>query len=256
MTAHRQLTALYLCLCFLIALVPGMAQGATLVFAATSLTDALMAVANAYEKTGQRRPLFSFASSATLARQIENGAPAELFISADEQWMEYVAERKLIESASRLSWLGNRLTLISAANTPMTLEITTDFPLAKALGMGKLALADPDSVPAGRYAKAALESLNVWHEVEGSVVRAENVRAALAFVERGEARAGVVYATDAALARNVKIVGEFPENSHPPITYPMALVGKTPSDEARAFYNFMRSTAATDITASFGFSTK
>ena len=224
-----------------------------LVFAAVSLTDALTAVVEAYEQTGEPKPAVSFASSAVLARQIENGAPADIFISADEQWMDYVAARNLIEPASRLMLLGNRIVLVSTADTPLTVEIGAGFALAKALGTGKLALADPDSVPAGRSAMAALENLGVWREVEANVVRTENVRAALAFVERGEAKAGVVYATDAALAENIKIVGTFPEISHPAISYPIALVGLKPSDAARRFSDFTRSETAKEIFRGFGF---
>jgi len=253
MAPSVRITALYFCLAIL---VPTLAQAATLVFAASSLTDALTAVADSYEKTGQPRPILSFASSATLARQIENGAPAAIFVSADEQWMDYVAERKLIEPASRLAMLGNRLVLVAAKSEPLALEISPGFPLANALGKGKLAIADPDSVPAGRYAKAALEHLGAWRDVEANVVRAENVRAALAYVERGEAKAGVVYATDAAQSKNVRIVGPFPETSHPPIIYPLALVGQTPNDDARRFYIFMRSPAAADIYTSYGFTIK
>ena len=238
-------------------LTPTLAHAAgPLVFAAASLTDVLNVVAEVYEKTGQPKPVFSFASSATLARQIENRAPADIFISADEQWMDYIATRNLIEPASRVALLSNRIVLVSTATNPIVLTIEPGFALGKALGAGKLALADPDSVPAGRYAKAALENLGVWREIEPRVVRAENVRGALAFVERADARAGVVYATDAALAKNITIVGTFPEISHPPITYPIALLRQKPSAEAKSFYDFMRSDTAKEIYQRFGFIVK
>jgi molybdate transport system substrate-binding protein len=233
---------------------PALAQpSAPLVFAAASLTDALTEVGGAYGRTGRPAPAFSFASSATLARQIENGAPAAIFVSADEQWMDYLAARGLIDPGSRVSVLANRLVLVAPATTSLSLEIGPGMALAQALGDDKLALADPDSVPAGRYARAALENLGVWREVEARVVRAENVRAALAFVERGEAAAGVVYATDAALSQAVTVVGTFPEISHAPITYPFALVGDAPSPAARALFAFMASDEAKAIYGRFGF---
>jgi len=231
----------------------GPATAQPLIFAAASLTDAMTAVAAEYAKTGQPAPNFSFAASSALARQIENGAPAAIFISADEQWMDYITERNLIAPESRHALLGNRLVLVSRAAHPLSILIEPNFALAKALGDSKLALADPDSVPAGRYAKAALESLGVWTELEGNVVRAENVRAALAFVERGEAVAGVVYATDAVFAKNITVVGALPAASHPVISYPMALIGPTPSEDARQFYAFLRSASAKDIYQKFGF---
>ncbi|MBL8645017.1 MAG: molybdate ABC transporter substrate-binding protein [Rhodospirillaceae bacterium] len=232
------------------------ARADTLVFAAASLTDALNAVAANYEKTGQAKPTFSYAASSALARQIENGAPAAIFISADEQWMDYVAERKLIEPASRVSLLGNSIVLVSPAADPIAVAIGPNFPLAKTLGTGKLSLADPDAVPAGRYAKAALEKLRVWDGVAANVVRAENVRAALAFVERGEAKAGVVYATDAALAKNVIVVGTFPAGSHPSISYPAALLGPAPSADAKNFYAYLTSAPAKEVYRRFGFTVK
>jgi len=225
-----------------------------LVFAAASLADALTEVGAAYEKTGAVKPTFSFAASSALARQIENGAPAGLYISADEQWMDYVAARNLTTPGTRISLLANRIVLVAA--TALPIEIGVGFPLAAALGRDKLALADPDSVPAGRYAKAALENLGVWRDIEANVVRAENVRAALTFVERGEAKAGVVYATDAALSKKVILVGVFPEISHPLITYPAALIGQNPNAEARAFYDFMSSDAAKNIYRRYGFAVK
>jgi len=240
--------------CLVLLAVPAAAQDRpVLVFAAASLTDALTDVAAAYATSGRAQPVMSFAASSALARQIENGAPADIFISADEQWMDYIAARGLIDPASRISPLGNALMLVAPAQAPLTLEIGVGFPLAAALGDGRLALADPDSVPAGRYAKAALENLGVWRAVEAKVVRAENVRAALAFVERGEAAAGVVYATDAALTRTVRVVGPFPALSHPPITYPFALVGEAPRAEARALFAFLTSEAAKDIYRRLGF---
>lgn len=232
------------------------AQAEPLVFAAASLTDALTDVGAAYEKSGKPKPAFSFAASSALARQIENGAPAAIFISADEQWMDYLADRKLIALSSRLQLLGNSVVLITPVADPMTLVIAPNFPLAQALGPGKLAMGDPDSVPVGKYGKAALENLGVWAAVEPNVVRADNVRAALAFVERSEAKAGIVYATDAAAAKNVKIVGTFPATSHPAVTYPMALLAEAQSTDAKEFYAYLMSASAKEIYRRYGFTVK
>ncbi len=232
------------------------ARADTLVFAAASLTDALNEVSVAYEKTGKAKPTFSYAASSALARQIESGAPAAIFISADEQWMDYIAERKLIEPSSRVQLLGNSVVLISPASETLNIKIAPNFALAKALGTGKLAMGDPDSVPVGKYGKAALENLGVWTAVEPNVVRADNVRAALAFVERGEAKAGIVYATDAAVAKNVKVVDTFPASSHPAVTYPLALLGSAPSAEAKEFYAYLTSASAKEIYRKFGFTVK
>jgi molybdate transport system substrate-binding protein len=232
---------------------PVRAAEGPLVYAAASLSDALTAAADSFAATGQPRPVLSFAGTGALARQIENGAPADLFFSADEQWMDYLAARGLIDAASRVALLGNRLVLVTPAAASRTIDIGAGFPLASLLAGGKLALADPDSVPAGRYARAALESLGVWRAVEGAVVRAENVRAALVFVARGEAAAGVVYATDAAAEPGVAVAGAFPAISHPPIVFPVALAGPNPSPAARAFHEFLRGQAAAAIFVQHGF---
>jgi molybdate transport system substrate-binding protein len=227
-----------------------------LVFAAASLTETLDAVGEAYAAAGHDRPTFSYAASSALARQIESGAPAALFVSADESWMDYLAARNLIVPPSRVSLLGNSLVLVAPADRPLALAIGPGFPLAATLGPRKLALADPDAVPAGRYAKAALEALGVWPAVEKAVVRAENVRAALTFVERGEVAAGIVYATDAALARKVQVVGSFPADSHPPISYPVAIVAGRDGPAAQAFRAFLLSAPAKAIYRRFGFTAK
>ncbi len=224
-----------------------------LVFAASSLSDALTELADVYAKAGHDRPELSFAASSVLARQIENGAPASLYISADEQWMDYVVARKLTMDGTRASFLGNALVLIAPADRPIKIEIIDGFPLARALDGGKLAMGDPDSVPAGKYAKAALEKLGVWRAVEPSVIRADNVRVGLAFVERGEAAAGIVYETDAALARNVTVVGRFPDSSYPAISYPVAMLAGHDSPAARAFYTFLLSDSAKVVFMKYGF---
>ena len=200
---------------------------APLVLAAASLQESLSAAADAWAKHGHAKPTISFAASSALARQIDAGAPADLFISADEPWMDDVQKHGYVVASTRVSFLANRLVLVAPAKSHGTIAIRPGFPLAKALGDGKLAMADPDSVPAGKYGKAALTALGVWPSVEGKVARGDNVRQALAFVERGEAPYGIVYQTDAAADPNVKIIGTFPEDTHPPIVYPIALTANS-----------------------------
>ncbi|MGH6932945.1 MAG: molybdate ABC transporter substrate-binding protein, partial [Dongiaceae bacterium] len=224
-----------------------------LVFAAASLKNAGDDVGKAFEATSGITPVFSFASSADLAKQIEHGAPAALFISADDKWMDYLAERQLIVTDTRRELLGNRLVLIAPADSQLTLDLTPGGRLSNVLGDARLALADPDSVPAGRYAKAALETLNLWANIEPMAVRAKDVRAALVLVERGEAAAGVVYLTDALASDKIKIVAEFPRDSHPPIVYPVALIAGHDDDAARAFYRFLLGQEARAIFQEHGF---
>jgi len=231
-------------------------DGRVLVFAASSLTDVMNALVEAYAAAGGSKPALSFAASAALARQIENGAPASLFISADEQWMDYVAARGLIAADTRVSFLGNALVLISPADQPLNVQIAPGFALASALNGGKLAMGDPDSVPVGRYGKTALENLGVWAQLEPHVIRTDNVRVALAFVARGEAAAGIVYATDAASAKNVAIVGAFPESAYPPVSYPVAVMAQNDTPAARAFRDFLLSPAARAVFETFGFRVK
>lgn len=232
------------------------AKDKTLVFAAASLTEVLKEVAEAYAANGHEKPVLSFAASSVLARQIENGAPAGLFISADEQWMDYLADRKLIDPASRVSLLGNKLVLVAPAGAPLQLEFFYGFPLASALGQSRLAMGDPESVPAGKYGKAALENLGVWNSVAGKVARADSVRTALAFVERGEAAAGIVYATDAKVSKKVSVIGEFPQASYPMISYPLALIADNKTPAARDFRAFLLSPAAKAIFTRYGFIVK
>lgn len=226
-----------------------------LVLAAASLQEALTAAADAYAATGQPRPVVSFAASSALARQIEAGAPADLFVSADAQWMDFVATRGLLRPGTRATLVTNRLVLVAPVAQPLNLRIAHRFGLAAALGDGRLAMADPDSVPAGRYGRAALTSLGVWAAVEPRVVRADNVRAALAFVSRGEAKAGIVYATDARADHGVRVAGMFPASSHPPIVYPVAVLGRSTNPGAARFRAFLLSRAGQRIFARYGFGT-
>lgn len=238
-----------------IAAPPAHAAG-PLVLAAASLQESLTAAADTWAAKGNERPRLSFAASSALARQIIAGAPADIFISADEAWMDAVAAKGLIRRGSRTAFLSNRLVLIAPASAPLRIAIRPGFPLARALGHGRLAMADPDAVPAGRYGRQALTHLGIWAAVEPRLVRAENVRAALALVERAEARAGIVYATDARAAKSVTVVGIFPAASHRPITYPAAVLAASANADAGAFFNFLMSREGRAIFTRHGFQTR
>ena len=213
------------------------------VFAAASLKNALDEASAAYQREAESKVLIAYAASSTLAKQIENGAPADLFISADLDWMDYLQKRGLIDPGSRRDLLGNKLVLIAPKDSAVQTRIGPGFPLAQLLGGGRLAMADPASVPAGKYAKAALTRLGVWPDVAGRVAAAENVRAALLLVARGEAPLGIVYQTDAAIEPGVRIVGAFPAETHPAITYPMALTASARAGAAE-FAGYLRGTGA------------
>lgn len=219
---------------------PALAQDkGPLVLAAASLQEALTDAANAWAGKGHPRPVLSFAASSALARQAEAGARADLFASADEEWMDYLQGRGLLKPGSRARLIENRLVLIAPVQSRVNLQIARNFTLAKALGKGRLAMADPAAVPAGRYGREALTSLGVWSSVAGKVAAAENVRAALALVERGAAPLGIVYATDAIASRGVRVVGTFPAASHAPITYPVALLATSRHRDAEGFRRFL-----------------
>ncbi|MVA96715.1 molybdate ABC transporter substrate-binding protein [Nitratireductor sp. CAU 1489] len=233
---------------------PANAGDRVLVFAAASLRNALDEIGAAWgEKTGATL-VVSYAGSSALARQIEQGAPADLFVSANLDWMDYLSERGLTDAASERELLSNRLVLIAPKDSEVELAIAPGVDLLAALGDdGRLAMANTDVVPAGRYGKAALQSLKAWDAVEPRVAQAENVRAALALVSIGEAPLGIVYQTDAAADADVRVVGLFPEETHPPIVYAAALMAGVDKDEARAFLAFLRSPAASAIFADHGF---
>ena len=224
------------------------------VLAAASLQESLTDAANTWAAKGHAKPVLSFAASSALARQVIAGAPADLFLSADEEWMDAVAKAGLLRPGTRTTLLGNRLVLIARASSQVRLTPARGFPLAKALGTGRLALADPDAVPAGKYAKAALTALGVWGGVAAKVAPAENVRAAMALVERGAAPLGIVYATDARASKTVRIVGTFPAGSHPPIRYPVALLKASRNKDAAGFRAFLLSKQGRTIFARHGFS--
>ena len=224
-----------------------------LVFAAASLKDAMDDITAQYQRETGKHVRVSLAASSTLAKQIENGAPADIFISADLDWMDYLATRNLIQANTRKNLLGNKLVLIAPQDGPAQVKIESGFPLARMLAGGKLSMADIASVPCGKYGKAALEKLGVWPSVVGQVVQAENVRAALALVARKEAPLGIVYQTDAAAEPKVKVVGNFPENTHPPIIYPIALTAGSTSPDAAAFLAYLESAKSRPLFEKQGF---
>lgn len=231
------------------------AQSRMVVLAAASLQESLEAAADLWASRGHTKPTLSFAASSALARQVEAGAPADLFISADEEWMDTLAAKGLIRDQTRASMLGNALVLIAPANSTVALTASRGFALSSALRGGRLAMADPEGVPAGRYAKQALESLGVWNEVAGQLAAGDNVRAALALVAKGEAPLGIVYATDAAAEPKVRVVATFPAESHTPITYPIALLKTSRNGEAESFRSFLLSPEGQAVFRRYGFST-
>jgi molybdate transport system substrate-binding protein len=235
---------------------PAHAQGKqVVVFAAASLKNALDDINDAWRRGSGKGVTVSYAASSTLAKQIENGAPADLFISADSDWMDYLETRKLIKPQSRSDLLGNSIVLIAPAGSAVKLTIAPGFALAAALGGGRLAMADPAAVPAGRYGKAALDKLGVWPSVADRVAAAENVRAALLLVARGEAPLGIVYSTDAAVEPGVKIIDTFPPDTHPPIVYPIALTAASENPEAPSLLVYLRGANARAQFQKAGFTT-
>jgi molybdate transport system substrate-binding protein len=233
---------------------PARAQSAdVVVFAAASLKNALDAVNAQWQKETGKKAAISYAASSALARQIEAGAPAQVFISADLDWMDYLARKSLIKPDTRSNLLGNRIVLIAPKAKAPPVEIKPGFELAKILGDGRLAMANVEAVPAGKYGKAALEKLGVWASVSGKVAQAENVRAALLLVSRGETPAGIVYQTDAAADPKVTIIGTFPESTHPPIIYPVALTANATHPDATALLAYLRSAKAKPLFEAQGF---
>jgi molybdate transport system substrate-binding protein len=234
--------------------VPAAAQGRdVLVFAAASLKNALDEIAAQWQRESGKKAAISYAASNTLIKQIEQGAPADIFISADLDWMDYGQQKGLIKPDTRSNLLGNRLVLVAPKDSNISANIRPGFDLAALLKGGRLAMGNVDAVPAGKYGKAALEKLGAWDGIKDKIAQAESVRAALLLVARGEAPLGVVYQTDAASDPTVKIVGTFPENTHPPIIYPIALTKESTSPDASAFLNFIRSPAARPIFERQGF---
>ena len=232
---------------------PAAAAEKVIIFAAASLKNALDAVNAEWQKEAGKETTVSYAASSALAKQIEAGAPADVFISADLAWMDYVAEKNLIKDDTRSNLLGNRIVLVTGKQDAAPVDITRGFDLKGLLGGEKLAMGAVDSVPAGKYGKAALEKLGVWSSVENNVAGAENARAALLLVSRGEAPYGIVYKTDAAADKEVTVVGTFPEDSHPPIVYPIAITAESKNPDAAAYIEFVKSAEAAALLEAQGF---
>lgn len=243
----------WLLLLFLVLPISARADGLT-VFAAASLTDAMRDVSALWEKSGHAPLRLSFAASSTLARQIGEGAPVNVFASADEKWMNYLAGRGAIVPETRQEFLGNQLVLVVPADKPRHVAIGPGLDFAALLGPGgRIAVGDPAHVPAGIYAEQALKKLGLWAKAEPRLARADDVRSALLLVERGEAPAGIVYATDAAVSKGVMIAGVFPPDSHDPVTYPFAVVKAGDTPEARSFMTFLQGTRAREAFVRRGF---
>jgi molybdate transport system substrate-binding protein len=247
----------FICMLMLAACIPtaGSAEVAKqelLVFGAASLTDALQEIGTAYTSETGQAVKFSFASSSTLARQIEAGGRVDVFVSADLEWMDYLQARDLIDASTRRNVAGNRLVLIAPKDSAVAVKLQPNVRLAAALQGGRLATGDPDNVPVGRYARSALTSLDVWNELADRLVRADNVRSALAFVARGETPLGIVYETDAAIDSRVRIVDFFPMSSHPAITYPAAATSHA-RNGAQQFIDFLFGDSAQASFEKFGF---
>lgn len=224
------------------------------VFAASSLTNALNEVAALYEKQAGVKARISYASSSTLARQIAQGAPADIYLSANERWMDYLQEIDTIQPKTRQSLLENHLVVVAPNDYPKDhIEVTADWDLDQALEGTRLAVGDPNHVPAGLYTKESFESLGLWQQALPLLAQANNVRSALLLVERKEAMLGVVYKTDAMISKKVKIVSELPDNSHSPISYPVAIVKDRDIDTVLGFYHFMLSKQAAEVFARYGF---
>ena len=242
-----------LALCLFLTPLAARAQELT-VFAAASLTDAMKDIAAQWAQSGHPPLRMSFGSSSTLARQIDQGAPANVFASADEKWMDYLADKKLIVTDTRKDLLGNDLVLVVPADKPQHVNIGPGFKLVGMLGPdGRVATGDPAHVPVGIYAEQALKKLGIWDAVSPHLARADDVRSALLLVERGEAPAGIVYATDAAVSNAVMVAGTFPANSHDPVSYPFAVVKAADTPEARALMTYLSGPEARAIFVKRGF---
>jgi molybdate transport system substrate-binding protein len=240
---------------FLLTVVAGHSATAAeaLVFAAASLKNAMDGISAEWQSETGMRANVSYAASSALARQIEQGAPADIFFSADLDWMDYLQQRKLIEAETRTNLLGNTLVLIAPAGSVPSFQIAKGVDLGAFIADGRLAVGDVSSVPAGKYAKQALQALGMWAGVEGKLAPTDSVRSALALVTRGEAAAGIVYATDAKIEPKVKVLGSFPAETHDPIIYPVALVASSTNADAPVFLGYLRSPVATRVFDAFGF---
>jgi molybdate transport system substrate-binding protein len=253
---RRAVMGLAACAVIGLSLLPCLTQAddkGPVVFAAASLKEAIDTADAVWAKESGKTPVSSYAGSSALAKQIEQGAPADIFISADEDWMDYLADLKLIKTDTRFDLLGNTLVLIAPKDSKIEGKIAEGFPLAALLGDGHLAMANTDSVPAGKYGKAALTKLGVWDQVKDKIAQADNVRAALKLVSTGEAPLGIVYGTDARSDPNVKVIDTFPEGTHPPIIYPIAIVASSTNADAPSLLAYLKSSAAQSVFKDQGF---
>lgn len=231
-------------------------EGKITVFAAASLTNAMQDIAVVYKKEKNVDVVSSFASSSTLARQIEAGAPADLFISADQKWMDYAVDKKAVDAASRVTLLGNSLVVVAPkASAQGEVAINKETPWSSLLKGGRLAVGDPEHVPAGIYAKEALQKLGAWETLAPELAPAEDVRGALALVARNEAPLGIVYGSDAVAEKGVKVVGTFPEDSHKKVEYPVAIIDGHKNATVSAFYDYLKGPQASAIFKRYGFTT-
>ena len=230
-------------------------EGEVVVFAAASTTNAITEIGELFAAEGLGHITTSFASSSTLAKQIASGAPAHIFLSANEKWMNFLEEKGLIEKASRFDLLGNRIVLVAPLQSPIqTVDVKKGLDLAALLGSGgRLSTGDPEHVPAGMYGKKAMESLGLWDPVKDRLAPMKDVRAALVLVERAEAPIGLVYATDAAISKKVRVVGTFPLESHPPIVYPVAATAGQKTDATARFLDFLKTPQSREIFEKYGF---
>lgn len=245
---------------------PGLVNGAStptpvMVFAAASTTNAVTEIAKLFSDKHEIRVTPSFASSSTLAKQIQNGAPAAVYISANKKWMDFLEEKQQIEPASRFDLLSNRIVLIAPVDQAITFDLVPGGGdpaghLIGYLGGHRLAMGDPAHVPAGIYGQQALETLGIWDRIENKIARAKDVRSALMLVARREAPLGLVYATDAAISKRVRVVGTFPLDSHPPIVYPVALVSGNSTPAAQAFVDFLKTSEAKTVFEKYGFTVR
>jgi len=251
MSGLRALIALFFVIA--VAMAPPVRAAAVTVYAAASLKEAMDEQARAFEVRTGNTVTAVYGASSALAKQIEAGAPADVFISADLGWLDYVDQRQLLARGTRVDLLHNALVLVAPKSSGVMLAIAPGFALAAALGGGKLAMANPDSVPAGKYGRAALQTLGVWTDVERQVARAENVRGALVLVARGEAPLGIVYRTDALAEPGVRVVASFPASTHPPIIYPAAVTAASTTPAAKMLLDALRSPSAAPVWQKHGF---
>jgi molybdate transport system substrate-binding protein len=232
----------------------GLARAADLtIFSAVSTTGAMTKIGSMFEAKTGKKIQFSFGATSTLARQIERGAPVDIFLSADHVWMNYLQDRKLIDTGSRVDILGNSLVLITPLNSDLKIKIAKGFNLAELLKGKRIAMGDPDHTAVGIYAKESLTNLGVWSQIEPMLARADSVRASLAMVERGEVGAGILFGTEAAVSKNVRLVDTFPAESHKAITYPVALLAKARVADARTFVSYLKTLEAEEVFRQFGF---